>query len=222
MIINMETAALDDTARARFYEICGPGRFPAKAEETRLALRAKIAARGVYSLYAPARPADGTLELDGVRFSCPAFPSGPGWLRVCAYILTIGDIEIPAPDIFERYLADVWGTAYAEAALARLRAVLSEAAAMELNAGELFASPSYGPGIFGMDISEIRGLFAVLDGPGIGVTLTESGFMLPQKSLAGLIFFGDERAAPGRAWDCAGCASRRKNCEYCAASRQGV
>jgi len=232
IIVNIGRRALDKAARRRFLEICGLNPSAESdpifraAMEIERALRPKIAARSVARLRAPAIFDGGALVWDGARFYCADFPANGDCVCAFAYILTVGDFEAPYGGVFESCLADALGTAYAEAALCELKGILGGIAAKVLNEKGsdkkgLCASRVCGPGVSGMDIGELGGLFTLLDAQSIGVALTESGCMLPRKTLAGLIFFDEKDALSGlnkkSARACAGCASRGKNCAYCGA-----
>lgn len=64
------------------------------------------------------------------------------------------------------------------------------------------------PGYGGSDVSDIRGIFSYLKPESIGVTLTDTDYMLPSKSMAGILAIGKDTAK-----SCGGCVLL-KHCAY--------
>lgn len=78
---------------------------------------------------------------------------------------------------------DAAASAYLEALSDQFEAELSK----ELN---IPFTPRFCPGYGGSDISDVRRIFEILPPEQTGVTLTESNYMLPSKSMAGVIGMG--------------------------------
>lgn len=107
-------------------------------------------------------------------------------------------------DIAKAFFADIIGSAVAE----RTGALLYEEVERLCDGEGLKMSNSYCPGNCGWDVSDQHSLFRLLPPEPCGIELTESGLMIPVKSISGIIGAGREmKKNPGR---CAIC--RRKDC----------
>jgi len=149
--------------------------------------------------------------LDGVTFQCAAFARiDASFVRkLYAFILTAGEVSAEGGGAMESLYASMWGTAFAYAATSALSEILAE------NAGDGSKMAIFGPGFYGMDLSNIPLIFRILDGSGIGVAIREKAcYMVPLKSCAGFMLATHSLAAFPPA-DCMNCVGNRGGCHSC-------
>jgi hypothetical protein len=129
---------------------------------------------------------------------------------VYGYVLTIGEIGVEG-GILEEVYADYWGTAYAVAAMERLRKILTEITVKEYGGSSI--SRAHDPGIRGMALDKMEDVFALADGGLIGVRYNERFMMSPRKSMCGFIYAldGDPLETDG----CGGCEAAKSGCMLC-------
>ena len=73
---------------------------------------------------------------------------------------------------------------------------------------------SFGPGFYGMDVTQVGNYFNLLDAEKINVKVKDNSLMLPLKSCAGFfIVVEDESKLPSV--DCISCMADHKGCNYC-------
>lgn len=85
-------------------------------------------------------------------------------------------------------ILDSVGSAAAEAVARRMDEAIQESAAAEGLKTSCRASPGYGD----WDIREQKGVFGLLDGSLIGVSLSESSMMIPRKSISFAVHIADK------------------------------
>ncbi|MBR1736760.1 MAG: hypothetical protein IJ736_07060 [Firmicutes bacterium] len=118
-----------------------------------------------------------------------------------SYIMTIGKIK-ERENIFEKFCADALGTAY----ISYGRKLLKEY--LENLSGDII-SESIAPGFYSMKTEDVKLFFDISDWNKIGVSVNESGMMIPEKSCVGFFMKGIKIGKK----DCEKCEC--KNCEYC-------
>jgi hypothetical protein len=106
----------------------------------------------------------------GKTFSCNGFENIPDAIikKVFFYIVTVGECTSDQnDDIMTQLYADIWGTAYTEAARDyvknRILSDLIREFPGQLGNG-LFLSETFGPGFYGMDVLQSIDLFTLLEG----------------------------------------------------------
>jgi hypothetical protein len=111
--------------------------------------------------------------------------------HVAVFLLTVGPkvdeimSSLAGEDFTETYFFDGVASAITTGMLEMLRQDLSsEATKLHCQLGF-----RYSPGYAKWELKEQEKIFTILDGPDFGVTLTESHFMVPQKSLSGIFSF---------------------------------
>lgn len=163
---------------------------------------------------------DRKVVIEGKEFNCPAFElmEQGSIKKIYAYLLTAGEcIYSEEDDIVKQVFSDIWGTAYTDAA----RDLLEEYIAQDVEqehpgrlGKELYLSDAFGPGFYGMDVSQTKDLFQLLDAESIGMQVKDSGLMLPQKSCSGLYFaVTDTRNLPHP--NCRECIGSHMGCSFC-------
>ena len=217
-IIRMDTGLLLPKARSALSQACG-FRDDSK-KHRRMALCAdEVLQKGigglrplaVVSAYDNNVLADESVILDGMTFRCTAFARiiPIHVKKIYAFILTVGEVLAPDGDIMDSLYADIWGTAFTDAAMDALSEVLAN------DAGDGCHMAAFGPGFYGMDISYIPLLFDILDGSAIDVRVRrQSCCMIPLKSCAGFMIAAAEASTLPPA-DCMSCSGNRDGCRLC-------
>ena len=139
---------------------------------------------------------------------------------VYCYMLTAGEICSEASiDIMDQIYLDMWGTSYIETGVSYLTEEHIRKEMKERFGEGVSLSPSFGPGYFGMPVEEMKFFFTVLDGAEIGVALTDSGVMVPQKSCVGFYLVynrGDIQVDSS----CKTCLGNAGGCRFCSIRRE--
>lgn len=220
-VFRISTEQADPLAIEYFINICGFHREGEKYERMLkhgLALKERLSdridIRAVVSSFPGTAIQGDVAVLDGTSFQCNAFAQiqGDGINQIYAYILTAGDFDLEddAPMI-DRLYADIWGTAYVDAGQALLKQFLSQTS---------LVLDTFGPGYYGMDVTQVGNFFQVLQGNLIDVTVTEHNLMLPVKSCAGFfVAVGEDTMLPSS--DCKSCLGNQKGCAFCQATIRG-
>jgi len=147
------------------------------------------------------------LRAEGREISCAGFEQilPESVESVVVYALTAGNYEVTGADFFDQCYADLWGTAFAEAAFRVWRDKLSIQHTL---------SDCFGPGYFGMDVSELDQIAALANSSSIGLRVTEAHVILPQKSCMGLLFRVNQQYKP-LATACRYCSGNKHACRLC-------
>ena len=129
--------------------------------------------------------------------------------KVFLFAATAGNFEYDRDPMFDVY-ADLWGTAYVDALLELL---VQEIQRVEPPSEGFNLTRPFGPGFYGMPLSEVKTFFEALPIQKIGITLRGT-LMIPLKSYVGLIFSlrSGLRLGTCDCWDCIGSAD---GCAYC-------
>jgi len=130
------------------------------------------------------------LHIEGHSFPCHILAGleKESVLAVYAFVLTVGELPKFDQSIIEALYADLWGTAYINAAGDALRLYLRGQ-----HAEPVYVSAPISPGFYDMDIKKISELFQIVNGNEIGVY--EQGFMMnPLKSCAGFYFAAENES----------------------------
>lgn len=181
--------------------------------------RGRLAPRGVYTIRDVVEILPRRLTIQGNVAFRGAIGQFIGMAkRAAVFVATVGD----GPEILSRefmaqgrtlagMIADVIGSEAAEAAAEAIGVRIRGEAEGE----GMTTTMRYSPGYCGMEISEQRGIFDVLDGTTVGVSLNDLCVMNPVKSVSGLIGIGDPDAirsfgSPCRYCGKADCPMRRE------------
>lgn len=155
------------------------------------------------------------LALGEITVHCKCFEQIPmaDIRRVYVYFLTVGEVNTSSEKAVDQLFADTWGTALVDGARDMVRETILRAVREEDLQGYQL-SQSFGPGFFGMDMSELQKLFRVADGTKIGISLNSVGALHPAKSCGGLFFLlKEECQLPDL--DCRDCIGNQQGCQYC-------
>ena len=170
---------------------------------------------GRYAVSGPECFRDGLICLEGETLRAEAFAmiSESSVHSVIPFIVTVGECECDedAP-LMDRFYAYMWGTAYADAAREYLEDELK--ADLLRDAAGLKLSTAFGPGFYGMDNKQSASISRILSADEIGITVRESGVMVPIKSCSGVFFLtGPEAEFPTD--ECLHCNANRGGCAHC-------
>lgn len=231
-IISISMAEADAFAMEYFMSICGLNRDGEKYQRMlkqgmnmKEIISRKLDIRAIVSSFSGETIQNNKATLNGITFECNAFQRmDPKHIHgVYAYILTAGALEIEddAP-ILDQLYADIWGTSYVDSGLEVLKKhIEKDLADANVERKELRVINSFGPGFYGMDVSQIGKFFELLDGDKIGVKARSNSLMLPLKSCAGFFVAVDDKTELPAA-DCKSCQSEYKNCMFCQAVIKGT
>lgn len=208
-----------EIAKEYFMEMCGYKKnkiVPLKKLQNSLKtledIYDKLYIQAIISEYDNSCISASTMVLDGEEFTCKALSQIPSREieKVYIYLMTTGELEYGEASVLNEVYYDMWQTAYIYAGKEILRQYLQNLH----NNKKKYVSDSFGPGFYGMEVSQLKQFFAVLDGKKIQMKLLESGFMLPMKSYAGFITVTNSaNNIPSK--DCENCLSVGKTCMYC-------
>lgn len=143
----------------------------------------------------------------GQTFTCSAFEQIPedAVEEVYLYAVCAGDFALPDENIMNQLYADIWGTAFADAVRVLIKKELETLGTL---------SDSFGPGFYGMDITHMQAMDAILDFESLGIQLRNSRIMVPLKSCAGIYFRVNESYIPINA-ACSDCLGTHSSCQLC-------
>lgn len=224
MIVALDKEKGKAKARQYFLEICGHYQRRALSEkQLEESLRTlddiydNIHISAVISKYGGHCISDDNLVCDDTTFRCMALSQIDSHeiLDVYIYLLTIGEITKDSDRALYRIYYDMWQTAFVDVGRDLLKEYITDSVTHETFA----ISDSFGPGFFGMPVTDTKKFFQVLNATEIGASLKGSGFMNPAKSYAGFFLITKkEESLPSK--DCENCHSSGKTCSYCKAGRQ--
>ena len=203
-----------DTAEKIFLEISGldrEGRKYTRMRNDAMAIREKvekrITIRGIYGYVRKVSLEGSCASIAGETFVCDAFRQIDGNCIMGAYVyaVSVGDFSCPESPVMEQLYADIWGSAFADAARLSMKEEMARHAAL---------SDSFGPGFYGMDISETRKIDALIGLRKAGIELRENNVMIPLKSCVGILFSVSDGYVPIKE-ECKACRGNRTSCTLC-------
>lgn len=225
-VVTISMAEADAFAMEYFMKICGFNREGEKYQrmlkqglDIKEQIRERVEIKAVLSSFPGISISGNKADLNGVVFECNAFQRlDPAHIcRIYAYVMSSGIYELEDSDpIMDQLFADIWGTAYVDAGLELLKRFVESDVLEFCESKEVKVLDSFGPGFFGMDVTEVGKFFQILDGDLIGVKARSNSLMLPLKSCSGFFLAVDDASSlPGA--DCKSCLSGFKNCAFCQA-----
>ncbi len=164
--------------------------------------------RGTFSLYSVTKHTGQSLCLQG---GCEILGNVGEFIgaanRVAVFTVTVGR-EISgfaqqdglAGDVFAQWVADAYGSWAAEAAADRLM----ESVRQHAHRGEAL-TPRFSPGYCGMDMTQQRALFQMVQADAVGIKLLPSLLMYPLKSISGIVGIGPKGAVDVQGLPCDRC-----------------
>lgn len=212
-------------AKQRFIETCGFDLTTNKHQRMMkmgLSVREKgidgIRIQSVVSRFGKDVFQDGKIKVAGVELSCNYFEQIPADCveAVYFYMLTAGECYFSSEEnIMDFLYADIWGTNYVDAGIQLMTERIREDLAESFQDRELCLSDEFGPGYFGMPVSESKKFFKILDADSIGVWVKDSGLMIPQKSCTGFYLVYNRPDIKAEA-ECMRCHGNSAGCRFCA------
>lgn len=141
-------------------------------------------------------------------FTCPAFEQIDAHYVKGAYVYAVsaGVFDLTGRSLMDRLYADIWGSAFADAARLLLWENLSQNSVL---------SDSFGPGFYGMKMNEIRKIDVLIGLGNAGIGLNDNNVMIPLKSCAGIIFSVNNEYRQLKE-ECVQCKGNYKSCRMCA------
>ncbi len=103
--------------------------------------------------------------------------------EVICFVGTLAGFSAESDDMMEEYFIDTWGSAYIEAAQARLAGEVQDALAKEGN----MRTHLWCPGQHQFELANQAALFQLLSPEDVGCTLTKRFMMMPTKSVSGIM-----------------------------------
>jgi len=212
-------------AEKRFVETC---RFDLNKEKhqrmMRMGLKVRddgidgIDIRALVSFYDADVLQDGAIKIGGKDISCNFFELIPeDRVRgVYLYMITAGECHFSSEDnIMDFLYADIWGTNYVDSGTDILIRRLNEDMKQRFGRDCSYTlSSEFGPGYFGMPVIQSKAFYELLKGEEIGVTIKESGLLIPQKSCTGLFFVLDDYELDIEP-ECVSCLGSSSGCSFC-------
>ncbi len=226
-ILRIPEKELYKEAQEHFIHICGLSRESSKQlKMLNLGTRSRLKGLEGLNIKAIIKSFDieayqnRKVQIQGKTFTCHGFENIPDDTvkKVYLYIVTVGECKYDQEDdIMTQLYADVWGTAYTEAARDYVKNRILE----DLSRGfpgqpgnSLFLSETFGPGFYGMDVLKSIDLYGLLEAEKIGIQVRDSGILLPLKSCSGIFLaVTDPNSLPHP--DCRDCLGNAMSCSFC-------
>ena len=122
-------------------------------------------------------------------------------LEIVMYVLTVqSEVNEDSEDMMTTFFLDSWGTAFAECGSEWMKSKIVE----KIKEQNLFETTSWNPGQHNVSLENQHAIFSLLKPEEIGVHLTETLMMIPQKTVSG--FFAIRNVEDTR---------KLVDCDYC-------
>jgi len=227
IIINFDEKDAYARAEKYFISICGfdfirekHRRMMADALKNRIEGVKGVNIRALISSFDSEVFRDNKIVIGETEFNCNAFEqiSPENIVEIYGYIITAGELIYSDDDnILKQLYSDIWGTAYTDAGREMLEEFLEGDAKKQLKGeskNNIFLTNSFGPGFYGMETSQIKDFFKILQADKIGVEVRDTGVMVPLKTCTGFyMVVNDKHCIPNP--NCQKCSSNHKSCEFC-------
>lgn len=217
----MEIEELLPSAEKRFWEMAGMEPYTEAGENIgktvkKLSERIFSSCQVLYTLesFPVEENAQGRLEFCGYSFSADFLEQGEKKKikRAAVYMITLSGTESAETlNPLEQVCYDLFGTGLIDCAMVKLREEMS-------HQGRYHVSPAMGPGYYGLPIGDVIELYRISEGEKLGVTLSSSGLMLPEKSRTGFCILSEERLT--MASQCIQCNGQEQSCRICNVLRE--
>lgn len=195
-----------------------------EAEKARISGLAGIDIRAVTAHWEGDCIKGGTLKKDDIELVCRAFSQIPDGIvkRIYAFVVTAGECLFSDSDsIIAQLFADTWGTAYVDVARLLLRDTFKADMESAFPGENVSLSTYFGPGFYGMPMTESIRLNQLLSAESIGIHTRENGLMIPVKSSSGFYLATcDPQSLPGES--CEECVGNTKGCAYCLSREKNI
>ncbi|MBR3184436.1 MAG: DUF4445 domain-containing protein [Firmicutes bacterium] len=224
-IVRISEQRAHEGAEKRFLNTCGimPGgskkhqRMLEQGLQVRESGIGGIDIRSLVSYYGPEVIRDGKVCPEDAVLECNYFSHIPREYveGIYVYMLTVGECLFESEDkIMEFLFADIWSNSYVDAGIEALKEdFIIPDMKKRFPEKDFTLSEEFGPGYYGMFVGKTKEFAKILDAESIGITVKESGLMLPQKSCAGLLFVLNHELEKEPA--CMRCVGNSKGCDFC-------
>lgn len=213
-IFHVDRNECNDLACEIFMKTSGINREGRKFERMkkdafrmRKMIEERVKIRVAYAYYDDVILSGGQADIGGETFHCKAFEQvNPNVVKgAYLYALSVGDFGLPEEPIMDQLYADIWGSAFTDAARLLLKRELEK---------DVRLSDSFGPGFYGMDVSEMQQLASLLSFEDLDIELRNSRIIVPLKSCAGL-YFGVTDDYRNLNQECENCRGTHTSCKLC-------
>jgi len=192
-------------------------RMRKEARKIRDVIEDVIDLKVVFSYYGAVSLDGEKAAVNGTEFRCRAFDQiDPAQVKgAYAYMITAGDFRVEGASVMDQLLAYLWGTSFVDAARACFEKNILR---------EVRLSNAFGPGFYGMDMSQMHDLAELVDGSRIGISTGPGNILIPEKSCAGIYFEvgPDFRKLSRECEDCRGAVSSCGLCNVKNANQKNV
>lgn len=147
------------------------------------------------------------IETKQIAYNLPIFLYQETVQGLRLFLVAIEDIPMEGKPVIEQLYTQIWQNAYLDAAREWLKEWLAEEEGC-------FVSQSVAPGFYGIDIEHIKSYAKLLQAEQLDITVTEDGYIIPEKTVVGMYFLLDQDLNIfGKR--CKSCLAQGKNCEFC-------
>ena len=230
-IIDIKEETVSFHARKSFMESCGfdMGKSETSAmihmaDEVRSRMHNTINLKAVVTRFGQEVFEEGKVVIGDEEFKCNFFSQIPETAveEIYFYVVTAGKCELKKQGdvkIMDQLFADIWGNAYVEAAAAEIKEnVIEKEIKGRFPGMNVCLSDEFGPGYFGMPVSESGKFAEILDAEQIKVYVNENGLMMPPKTCTGMYLVlnrNDIKAENA----CIRCQGNPSGCRFCSVGR---
>lgn len=130
-----------------------------------------------------------------------------------AYAPVADKTEYGKGELLTQYYEESWQNALLDAGRSWISNYLTRKESVRMPA---YVTDSFGPGFYGMPITDLPQLAELIDMERVGVHVTENGTLSPQKSLV-CLYLVLNQPLPFFMKDCAGCIGSKGGCVNCGA-----
>ena len=162
------------------------------------------------------------IEVNGEVLTFPYLAQIPREAVVGIYFygLTVGECYFSSEEnIMDFLYADIWGTNYVDSSMSLLHEKVETDMKETFGDEKVYLSCEFGPGYFGMPVSESKAIMKIIDGEQIGIRVKESGLIIPQKSCMGFFFVYNQPGIEAEV-ECMKCRGNSRGCEFCRLRQQ--
>jgi len=172
----------------------------------------KINAQVVFSYFDEITLNEEEATIGGEKIKCKAFGKiSPKSIKgALVYILTVGEYCVKDESVIDQLYADLWGTSFTDAARYTFKKIIEK---------DKKLSDGFGPGFYGMNMTEMQKIASLVDSKKIGVEIKENGMLVPAKSCAG-IYFEINDNYKGMDVACKTCLGNQLSCQLCHVNKE--
>jgi len=179
----------------------------------------QAAPQAVTAFYDRVSIKEDTIEMGSTRLRCDCFTQIPEEAVIGAYVyvLTIGECSFPQDlDVMDQMYLDIWATSYVDLAVSDLiRRYIQDDLTLRFPGETTWMSPCFGPGYYGMALTETEKIWKAADGSLAGVALDKNGMLTPEKSCGGIILIYNRKDIKAQE-ACLHCTGSHQSCRFCA------